>query len=64
MNSQQQTESQRGLLPKQDRHQLVQQYRNALHLHGDPSQSDNVSDDEMLWSISQAMSMPALPGLR
>jgi hypothetical protein len=36
------------------RHDTIQQYRKALHLHGDPAQSENESDSNMRESISQA----------
>jgi hypothetical protein len=34
----------------------MQQYRKALHLHGDPAQSENESESDMRQSISQAES--------
>ena len=61
MNMQYQRDIELRLLLKQDHHQFVQQYRRAMHLHGDPSQSENVSDDDMLQSISLAESALA-PG--
>jgi hypothetical protein len=37
-----------------DRGAATREYRNAMHLHGDPSQSDNASDDEMVQAILTA----------
>jgi predicted glycosyltransferase len=37
---------------KQDHHELIQQYRKAMHLHGDPSQSENETDFAMQESIA------------
>ena len=39
---------------QRDRGAAIRQYRNALHLHGDPSQSENVSGEEMIQAIMKA----------
>ena len=39
---------------QRDRGAAIREYRNALHLHGDPSQSENVSGEEMIQAILQA----------
>jgi len=57
MNTNDNRDDQRQLLLNEDHHELIQQYRRAMHLHGDPSQSENESDSEMHESISQADSL-------
>lgn len=36
---------------QRDRGAAIREYRNAMHLHGDPSQSENVSGEEMIQAI-------------
>jgi hypothetical protein len=54
MNMNDNLDDQQQLLLREDHHELIQQYRRAMHLHGDPSQSENESDSDMRESISQA----------
>ena len=42
----------------QDHHELIQQYRKALHLHGDPAESENETDVAMRESIALSESSP------
>ncbi len=35
-----------------DRNSLIREYRNVMHLHGDPAQSENESEDEMIRAIT------------
>jgi hypothetical protein len=55
------TERENGLraLAKRDHDFVTREYRNAMHLHGDPSQSDNVSDEEMIQAILKAEGVAA-----
>jgi hypothetical protein len=39
---------------QRDRGAVIREYRNAMHLHGDPSQSKNVSGEEMIQAILKA----------
>jgi hypothetical protein len=39
---------------QRDRGAAIREYRIAMHLHGDPSQSENASDDEMVRAILTA----------
>jgi len=54
MNTEVEHELELQSLLNQEHHDLIQQYRKALHLHGDPSQSENESDADMRKSISEA----------
>jgi hypothetical protein len=57
MNTKDNLDDPQQLLLTEDHHELIQQYRKAMHLHGDPSQSENESDSNMRESISQADSL-------
>jgi|GEM_PF-5822819 len=37
-----------------DRGATVREYRNAMHLHGDPAASENVAGEEMIKAILKA----------
>jgi hypothetical protein len=54
MNNQSEREQTLRAALQRDRGAATREYRTAMSLHGDPSQSDNVSDDEMVQAILTA----------